>query len=76
MTIRIKVAGSGGSGSGSSMKVADQFLPGGHPLEGVPNCLDLPAPEPLASKSRWDDGGNSEDDNRDDYDDGGDDDGS
>jgi hypothetical protein len=32
---------------------AEIFPPGQHPLEGIPNFPELPAPEPLASKNRF-----------------------
>ena len=40
----------GDSGNGSSGAV--KFAGGEHPLEGVPNCSELPDPEELDSKSR------------------------
>jgi len=39
-------------GVSNAVKIAEQFPPGSHPLEGVPHFNDLPAPEALASKSR------------------------
>jgi len=32
----------------------ERFLPGEHPLEGVPNFLELPSPEPLIRKAKLD----------------------
>lgn len=41
-----------GGGGIPTKKSMDHFPPGEHPLEGVPNFSDLPAPEGLSGKSR------------------------
>jgi hypothetical protein len=44
--------GADGGGGGTGMPV-ERFAPGEHPLEGVPNFLDLPTPEQLTTLNRY-----------------------
>ena len=39
-------------GGGGAPKAVERFPEGQHPLEGVPNCVNLPPPEALTGKSR------------------------